>query len=240
MQSVDSGVPVYAGHRDAAGLRLGRGVPAVLYASPSLQLLAPVQAQSIAQDFQINDTPYRRLDPEYYAWLRSKMHLARMAAAAGQLVAQEYDVLRGRFNQMHEWAVAHFGAPALEEALRTVDSRHYNPPRAEMNRATRGWGIECGPLPDSLALVAAIREQARELGWSEASLFAVTNAHHGEIGAGSGLVCYLRFGDRIGEVRREAIEIILRSGARQHFYNPDVEQPWLRRVAEPKRSGPDF
>jgi hypothetical protein len=36
-------------------------------------------------------------------------------------------------------------------------------------------------------------------------------------------------GDRIGAVTREAIEIILPSGVRQHFYNPDVEQPWITR-----------
>jgi len=46
-----------------------------------------------------------------------------------------------------------------------------------------------------------------------------------------GLASYLNPGDRIGAVTREAIEIILPSGVRQHFYNPDVEQPWVRRVA---------
>jgi predicted P-loop ATPase len=40
------------------------------------------------RDVQINDTAYRRLDPEYYAWLRSRMHMAKLAALAGRL-AQE-------------------------------------------------------------------------------------------------------------------------------------------------------
>ena len=35
--------------------------------------------------------------------------------------------------------------------------------------------------------------------------------------------------DSIGAVTREAIEIILPSGVRQHFYNPAVEQTWTLR-----------
>jgi hypothetical protein len=49
-----------------------------------------------------------------------------------------------------------------------------------------------------------------------------------------GLVSYLNPADRIGEVTHEAIEIILPNGTRQRFFNPDVEQPWIRRVSAEK------
>ena len=43
-----------------------------------------------------------------------------------------------------------------------------------------------------------------------------------------GLVCFLKPGDRIGEVTLQSIEIIhpLPSEVRHRFYNPDVDQPW--------------
>ena len=45
-------------------------------------------------------------------------------------------------------------------------------------------------------------------------------------------ICYLKPGDRIGEVTLQSIEIIhpLPSEVRHRFYNPDVDQPWIRRV----------
>jgi hypothetical protein len=48
-----------------------------------------------------------------------------------------------------------------------------------------------------------------------------------------GLVSFLKPGDRIGEVTLQSIEIVgpPPTGVRQRFYNPDVDQPWIRRVA---------
>ena len=85
-----------------------------------------------ARDCQINDTAYRRLDPEYYAWLRSKMQLAKMAADAQRLGRDEFDELRRRFNTMHEWAVTHFGEQCLVVAIRNLDARDYTPPAPDI------------------------------------------------------------------------------------------------------------
>ena len=56
-----------------------------LFVSSSLAIWATNQPKGFARDFQINDTVYRRLDPEYYAWLRSRMVVAKKAATAGHL-----------------------------------------------------------------------------------------------------------------------------------------------------------
>jgi hypothetical protein len=205
---------------------------AALFVSTALEVWRTAQPERVARDFQVNDTVYRRLDPEYYAWLRSRMHLAKMSAEAGQLEASEFETLRSRFNQIQEWALEHFGRAALEEALHTLDARQYSAPRAETERPGRRVVSAGVPPTESHALIAGIREQALSLGWSEAQLSAVPpEARHGELVAGSGLVCYLRAGDQIGAVTGEAIEIILANGVRQNFYNPDVEQPWSKRVA---------
>jgi len=202
------------------------------FVSTALEQWHTNQPDRIARDFQLNDTVYRRLDPEYYAWLRSRMHLAKMAAEAGQLEAGEFEALRSRFNQVHEWALEHFSRAALEAALRTLDARQYSAPRTETERPGRKVVSAGVPLPESYALVAGIRARALALGWSEAQLSAEPpEARHGELVAGSGLVCYLRPGDQIGAVTREAIEITVANGVRQSFYNPDVEQPWIKRVA---------
>ena len=52
---------------------------------------------------------YRRLDPTYYAWLRSMMVRARQAHTRAQLPEAEYELLRTRFNAIHAWAMARFG-----------------------------------------------------------------------------------------------------------------------------------
>ena len=47
--------------------------PSCLFVSTSLATWTTANPEQFARDFQINDTVYRRLDPEYYAWLRSRM-----------------------------------------------------------------------------------------------------------------------------------------------------------------------
>jgi hypothetical protein len=79
-------------------------------------------------------------------------------------------------------------------------------------------------------MVDQIRDQALALGWTVESLYGTGNSTRALFGKACGLAGLLKPTHRIGEVTRQAIEIILPNGARQRFYNPDVEQPWLRRV----------
>lgn len=200
-----------------------------LFVSTSLDTWTTGQPEIFARDVQIDDAAYRRLDPEYYAWLRSRMNLAKLAAQAGRLGEEEFEELRGKFNAVHEWAMAHFGEDALREAVRNFDARNYAPPVAEPGRPVRVARAAESSTAEIVAMVDAIRDQARSLGWTHESLYGAGGPARALFGKACGLAGLLRATDRIGEVTRQSIEIILSSGVRQRFYNPDVEQPWIRR-----------
>jgi hypothetical protein len=213
----------------AAAERLG------LFVSTALDYWHTEQAKAFARDVQINDTVYRRLDPEYYAWLRSRMVVARRAAAAGRLDAAAFEDLRVRFNAVHDGAVAYFGEDRLREAVRRPRAADYQPPvadgdhrRVPVPRLRRSAGDHISP--EAIALVDGIAEKAVALGWRPERLYALGNRI---FDPHRGLTCFLKSGDRIGAVTLQSIEIIhpLPSEVHHRFYNPDVDQPWIRRVA---------
>ena len=232
--SIGCAVPVAL----AAGLEAGTGLDpapprqlssAALFVSTGLSFWKTDQPEVFPRDVQFNDTAYRRLDPEFYAWLRSKMQMAKLSVLAGQLPQEAFDATRDSFNRIHEWAIAHFGETTLQEAVRALDARDYQPPMAEpwdRHEAPPAAG-KLGAAAEALAMVDAIQEQAIGLGWKHERLYATGRPSS----QNRGLVSYLNPGDRIGEVTRQSIEIILPNGVRQHFYNPDVEQPWIRRAS---------
>lgn len=201
-----------------------------IYVSTSLQYWITAEPHVFARDVQINDTAYRRLDPEYYAWLRSKMQLAKMAADAGRIGQDKFDDLRCRFNAMHLWAIEHFGESCLAEAVRTLDARDYVPPVAEQDAPSRAPSPAEAAFSEVVAIVDAIRERALSLGWTHDRLYANAGTHRVAFGMDRGLASFLKPGDMIGEVTAHSIEIILPNNVRQRFYNPDVDQPWIRRV----------
>jgi hypothetical protein len=201
-----------------------------LFVSTSLGTWTTGQPEIFARDVQINDTAYRRLDPEYYAWLRSRMNLAKLAANAGRLSPESFEELRQKFNAVHEWAVAHFSEGSLREAVRDLDTRNYTPPVVEQERLDRTARATGNSTTEVVAMVDAIRDQALALGWTMESLYGTGNPTRGLFGKACGLSGLLQAAYRIGEVTRQSIEIILPNGVRQRLYNPDVEQPWMRRV----------
>jgi hypothetical protein len=201
-----------------------------LFVSTSLDTWTTGQPEIFARDVQINDTAYRRLDPEYYAWLRSRMNLANLAAGAGRLSSGAFDELREKFNAVHEWAITYFGEDTLREAVRSLDTRGYAPPVAEPDKPVRPARAAGHIASDAVAMVDAIRDQALSLGWTEQSLYGTGGTTRALFGKACGLANLLKATDQIGEVTRQSIEIILPNGVRQRFYNPDVEQPWIRRV----------
>lgn len=183
-----------------------------------------------ARDVQINDTAYRRLDPEYYAWLRSRMNLAKGAHQAGQIDGGAYEALRAKFNGVHEWAMEHMGASALSEAVRNLDARDYRPAAVEADTAAPAGKSKAATSAqaDAIALVDGIAEKALTMGWKRERLYGTGPLFKQD----RGLACFLKPGDRLGEVTLQSIEIIGPPPveARQHFYNPDVDQPWIRPV----------
>lgn len=198
-----------------------------LFVSTGLESWGTDRPQIFARDVQINDTAYRRLDPEYYAWLRSKMQLAKMAADVGRLGRDEFEELRRRFNAMHAWAVEHFGETRLVDAVGNLDARDYAPPVPEPETPRQAPRPADIAAAETVAMVDAIRDRAMALGWTHESLYQAGGSARFALARDRGLVCYLKPGDRIGEVTTHAIEIIRPNNVRQRFYNPDVEQPWI-------------
>lgn len=227
--SASSGVPV------SFNADSGTGTPehqshAVLFVSTAAESWTTHQPGIFARDVQINDRAYRRLDPEYYAWLRSKMQLAKMSVDAGRLGQDQFQELRSRFNAVHEWAVDRFGESALLDAIRELDARNYAPPIAEPDAPSRVPAPANIAWSEALAMVDAIRDRAFALGWTHESLYAYGVSHRAAIGVNRGLVCFLKPSDKFGEVTTHVIEIILPNNVRQRFYNPNVDQPWICRV----------
>ena len=198
-----------------------------LFVSTALDAWFTEHAAAFARDVQIDDTAYRLLDPEYYAWLRSKMNLAKMTGEAGQLGRNEYDELRRRFNGLHEWAIALFGERALIDAIRNLDARIYAPPVPEPEEPPLSPRRVDVTLEYAVTMVDAITEKAMALGWTRESLYRTSTS---PFGFNCGLAHFLNASDRIGEVTTYWIEIIRANGVRNSFYNPNVDQPWIRRI----------
>ena len=231
-ESGASGGPV-AKNRDSETGTRGHGPIAALFVATTLASWSSDQPHRFARDVQIDDTAYRQLDAEYYAWLRSRMNLARMAAKASKIAQDAYDALRSRFNAIHEWAMERFGERALSAAVLSLDARIYRAPLAETDPPVGNCDASSGVNP-AIAAVDAIADEALALGWSRERLYATGN---GPFDPRRGLICHLKPGDRIGEVTAQSIEVILSAPpeVRHRFYNPDVEQPWIVRVAEQKK-----
>lgn len=94
-----------------------------LYAATNLDSWETDKPRYFARDVGMDGICYRRLDPEYYAWLRHKMALAKKALEAGRLDSAAFDGLRTRFNDIHAWAVARFGENELLAAVRSLDPK---------------------------------------------------------------------------------------------------------------------
>lgn len=224
-----------------------------LYVATDLDRFETSEPQVLAPDVTISGRCYRRLDPPYYAWLRSRVVAAKRALDAGRLATAAFEALRAGFNAIHTWAVKHLGEAALVAAARAFNPKVYVPPRADdddfdgarvPHPATPGgpssghrfpprgaWPFTQPVSPDAVAKVDAVRGRALALGWSEAALFQNRGHLAFPVGGEWGLVCFLDEGATVGAVAREAITIEHARGAAMQFPNRDVAQPW-RRTAE--------
>ena len=195
---------------------------------------------------------YRRLDPPYYAWLRSMMVRARQAHQRAQLPDAEYELLRTRFNAIHVWALARFGEEALRAAVTQGVPSGYRPPTVWMPEdetqptsipqhiypADGDWPFTESVSPEVVAQVDAIRDQALHLGWTEAGLYQNRGNLQFPAGGEYGLVCFLHAPDQIGEISTQSIEIIRPSGGRLRYYNREAPQPWVCRAHENSSQDP--
>ena len=88
---------------------------------------------------------------------------------------------------------------------------------------------------EAVAKVDAIRDEAMAKGWSEARLYQNQGRFRFPSGEDYGLVCFVEGSQRIGEMTARYIEIISETAVRENhlrFFNPDVDQPWLKRKQE--------
>jgi hypothetical protein len=212
------------------------------WVSTDLRMLRPEPTWRLAPDCEINGRCYRELDPEYFAWLRSRMIEVKSAHQAGRVEAAAFGELRTRFNGLQEIAIALFGERALQNAIRASGGTDYRPPVSDAfseplgakqqelsEQATRLDGVRSRAGAE--AAIDSIRDQALALGWTRERLYGrpASNqpGHPGDL-----VTALLRPGTRIGQITRQWIEII---GPPPHenvlrFYNPDVEQPWVKRA----------
>ena len=107
------------------------GAAEALYVATDLGFWKTDSPAMFCRDVQINDTAYRRLDPVYFAWLRSRLALAKEAAKSGRIDPAAFDELRNRFAGIEAWLLDHFGA-------QTHHGRHPQPDAAGVRPATGG------------------------------------------------------------------------------------------------------
>ena len=102
-----------------------------LYVATNLDSWKPTQQDLLARDVRVNGVCFRRLDPEYYAWLRHKMLLAEKAVESGRIPLLAFESLLVRFNEIHIWAGNLFGRETLAGAMKSLDPAIYLAPRQE-------------------------------------------------------------------------------------------------------------
>lgn len=192
-------------------------------------------------DVERGGKTFRRLTPEYFAWLRSRMVKAQAARQAGKLSEEAWNTLRQRFNSLQEAAIGEFGKERLQEVLRTFSPENYAPPKnqqAVQNKPPEAhvedwvypgdtaWKFKQTINVRAVAKVDTVREEAIAKGWSEARMYQNQGRFRFPCGEDYGLVCFLDADDRIGEVSDRYIEIIGPPPRenRLRFYNPDVRQ----------------
>ena len=209
------------------------------FASTALDLHQAGPEDNPPCDIFIGDVCYRRVDPEYFAWLRGRMESARRRFEAGGLSQTAWDELRARFNKLQEWVIRQYGQVALKAVIRAFNPANYIPPanrkpepesEPEPFRFPKGgeFRFERTIAPDALAKVDAIREQAQALGWSEARLYQNRGRFVFPCGQDWGLVCFVGPKDALGVITETHIEIVHDwNGARNtlRFANADVWPP---------------
>lgn len=208
----------------------------------------PIRAD---QDRECEACGFRRLDPEYYAWLRARMVVVRKRFQLGRVPTRQYEELRARFNPIHAWALRRFGEQTLLAAVKTLVPARYHPPAVKDEGEPPpvpphtyppdgDWQVTEPVSTEAVAKVDSIRERAIALGWSEAQLYQNRGHHSFPYGQDYGLVCFVGEDERLGEITRQSIEIIGPRGSRLRFYNHEVEQPWLHPASQSEDSRDDL
>jgi len=218
-------------------------VPEVLFVATDLESRNLKCEEGANRDIEYEGKIYRRLDPQYFAWLRSKMVAAGNAHKAGKLSDNRWNILRELFNRIQKLAIEEFGEDALQEAIRGMNPRTYQVPAIHQEKdwiypAEEAWKCKQPVTSRAVAKVDAIRDEAMACGWSEARLYQNQGRFRFPCGQDYGLVCFVDEDREIGAVTKQSIEIIHGANTPRpctlRFHNPDVSQPWLKKVETDK------
>jgi len=213
--------------------------PEALFVSSGLKVLTPPGIAPGVREFEQDGIKYRRLDPEYLAWLQDRMHKAQATHRAGKLPTKQWEFLRASFNAIADWAKQAFSrkpiAPPDESEMSDEEAFCSGAPSHPFVRpGPMGWyypqtgtfAFHQEVTDEALTAVRAIRDEAISLGWSEASLFQNRAHLLYPIGQDWGLVCFLEKGRTLGTISREFIEIVHHEkngrSSRLHFQNPEL------------------
>jgi hypothetical protein len=146
-----------------------------IYVSTGLDIHDIEDARDWPEDREIDGTLCRRLSPEYFAWLRSRMVTAQAAHKAGKLPEDAWNTLRQRFNALQELAIREFGKESLQEVLQSFSSKNYQPPALRPESQVKpvevpkkdwiypgnqAWKCKQPVTSQAVAKVDAIREEA--------------------------------------------------------------------------------
>jgi hypothetical protein len=193
------------------------------------------------KDISFQGIIFRRLSPDYFAWLRSQIIKAQDAHKAGRLSDGQWDNLKTKFRRIHSLGLEQFSEDNLKQAIQAFSPANYPPP-LDVPEPTNDWlyPVERGcwkyshsVTSQALTMVDAIKQEAMSVGWSEANLYQNRGQYKFPLGQGYGLVCHLDGERTIGTVTENSIEIISHGKNGQQttmrFYNPDADQPWIKK-----------
>ena len=113
-------------------------VKPVLYVTTTLDAWEYPAPQHYTADVTLNEIPHRKLDPDFYAWLRHRMAQVKRRADQGAIPQETFQAMREKFNRIHQWAVQHLGEAALRQAVQTLDPKRYTPPRSHPDHCFHG------------------------------------------------------------------------------------------------------
>lgn len=108
---------------------------------------------------------------------------------------------------------ASIGADAAPASSPPPPAHHLHPPEG-----TYAFTIHVDD--HALAEVERIRSRAHACGWTDDDLLQNRGRIRFPCGEDWGLVCFLRHGQRVGEVTERAVELVLVNGVVQHFQRP--------------------
>ncbi len=225
-----------------------RKAGAATFVSTSAQMVTRGEDHIHDEILYVVNTAYYRLTPIFWGWLRHSFNNATRACETGKMDGSTYSELLDRVSRVYNMALAQFGADTLISAEQTFSLAKWKRycerltqkpekietdsdvviPTSSYRFPENGDGAIHPVLGSSIEQVDAIRDRAITAGWTLPQLYRNIGIAHRDWG----LVCYLAPSDRIGAITSQSIEIINKTNAGDHslhFYNHEVDQPWLRR-----------